>query len=132
MRGEVDRWFSDAEWDLETAVLLHRNGRYNAACFYAQQAAEKAVKALLFSINQAPWGHSVRVLIERYIQLTSDNEAVGLIGPARELDRHYIPSRYPNAHPAGTSHEAYDEKASKEAISNAERILSFVKMRLGK
>jgi len=48
-----------------------------------------------------------------------------LIGPARELDRHYIPSRYPNAHPAGTSHEAYDEKASKEAISNAERILYF-------
>ena len=132
MRGEADRWLSDAEWDLETAVLLYRNGRYNAACFYAQQAAEKAVKALLFSINQASWGHSVRVLIERYIQLTSDKEAAGLIGPARELDRHYIPSRYPNAHPAGTSHEAYDEKISKEAISNAEKIISFVKLRLGK
>ncbi|MEM2746727.1 MAG: HEPN domain-containing protein [Candidatus Caldarchaeum sp.] len=38
-----------------------------ASCFYGQQAAEKAVKALLYSVNQAPWGHRVRVLLEPYL-----------------------------------------------------------------
>lgn len=132
MRREVNRWLSDALWDLDTAALLHRNGRHNAACFYAQQAAEKAAKALLYPINQAPWGHSVRLPLERYAQLSSDSEAAGLIPLARDLDRHYIPSRYPNAHPEGTSHEAYDEDTSKEAIIRAEKIISFVNQRLGR
>jgi HEPN domain-containing protein len=30
----------------------------------------KAVKALLYSINEAPWGHSVRILLERYFRRT--------------------------------------------------------------
>jgi len=45
---------------------------------------------------------------------------------ARELDRHYIPSRYPNAHPAGTPHEAYDSSVSERALKAAERILESV------
>jgi len=46
---------------------------------------------------------------------------------ARELDRHYVPSRYPNAHPSGTPHEAYDEVTSKRALRYAKKILSFAK-----
>ncbi|MEX2751214.1 MAG: HEPN domain-containing protein, partial [Candidatus Freyarchaeota archaeon] len=73
MRGEARRWLEEAEWDLETAEYLHRNGRFNAACFYAQQSAEKAVKALLYSINESPWGHSVRELINRFADATKNN-----------------------------------------------------------
>jgi len=50
-----------------------------------------------------------------------------LLTYARELDRHYIPSRYPNAHPAGSPHEAYDESTSKRTLEAAEAILNFVK-----
>ncbi len=46
---------------------------------------------------------------------------------ARELDRHYIPSRYPNAHPAGTPHEAYDEPTAKRAIELAKLIVGLAK-----
>ena len=98
MREESKRWLDEALWDLETAKILHRNARYNAACFYAQQAAEKAVKALLYGLNEASWEHSIRILLERYIERTEDDEAKPLLSDARELDRHYIPSRYPNAH----------------------------------
>ena len=129
MRGEALRWLSEAEWDLDTARILHREARYNAAAFYAHQAAEKAVKALLYSINEAPWGHSVRVLLERYFEKIGEWDEQ-LLSRARELDRHYIPSRYPNAHPAGTPHEAYDEEAARRAIEAAEAILNYARGRI--
>lgn len=50
---------------------------------------------------------------------------------ARELGRHYIPSRYPNAHPSGTPHEAYDEEVSRRALSAAEKVLRFAREVLG-
>ena len=130
MRDEAIRWFSEAEWDFETAKILHEKGRYNAAVFYAHQAAEKAVKALLYSVNEAPWGHSVRILLERYFEATNKGIISNLLRYARELDRHYIPSRYPNAHPAGTPHEAYDEETSLAALKAAEEIIKFVRRNL--
>jgi len=130
VRDESRRWLEEARWDLDTARDLHEKARYNAACFYAQQAAEKAVKALIYSLNEAPLGHSVRILLERYIEKSGDEVAERLLSDARELDRHYIPSRYPNAHPAGTAHEAYDLKASMKAIECAERIVEFASRRL--
>ncbi|MEM2733099.1 MAG: HEPN domain-containing protein, partial [Nitrososphaerota archaeon] len=39
MRNEALRWLEEAEKDLETAEILYKNARYNAACFYAHQAA---------------------------------------------------------------------------------------------
>jgi len=45
---------------------------------------------------------------------------------ARELDRHNIPSRYPNDHPAGTQHEAYDEPTAGRAFEAGRRVVGFV------
>jgi HEPN domain-containing protein len=128
---EAERWFSEAGYDLETAKILHSSRRFNAACFYAHQAAEKSVKALLYSVNESSWGHSVRVLIERYVEKTGDEKFMEFISLARTLDAHYIPSRYPNAHPAGPAHEAYDENISAQAIAAAEKIVREVEGRLG-
>ncbi len=127
MRDEALRWFSEAEWDLETAEILYREKRYNASVFYAHQAAEKACRALLYSINEAPWGHGIRILLERYSEAKNREALEELLSYARELDRHYIPSRYPNAHPAGTPHEAYDERISHNALEAAKVILSFAR-----
>ncbi len=101
--------------------------RYNASCFYAHQAAEKAAKALLYSVNEAPWGHSVRLLLERFFARKREKYDENLLSLARELDRHYIPSRYPNAHPEGTPHEAYDVNASKGALNAATKIVDLAK-----
>lgn len=131
MRNEVLRWFDEAVWDLDTARILHRERRYNAAAFYAHQAAEKACKALLYHVHEAPWGHSVRELLLRYFSRTSENPPEDLMTCARELDRHYIPSRYPNAHPSGTPHEAYDEETSKKAIESSEKVVDFVRKIVG-
>ncbi|MBD3408210.1 MAG: HEPN domain-containing protein, partial [Candidatus Lokiarchaeota archaeon] len=48
-----------------------------------------------------------------------------ILSRARELDRHYIPSRYPNGLPAGTPRRAFDEREAQEAIEAARTILRF-------
>lgn len=131
MVDEVVRWFEEALWDLDTARILHREKRYNAAAFYAHQAAEKACKALLYHIHEAPWGHSVRELLLRYFKKLEKNPPENLMVYARELDRHYIPSRYPNAHPSGTPHEAYDEETSRRALEASEKVVNFVREIIG-
>ncbi len=86
--SEARRWLSEAEWDLGTAKDLLELGRYNAAAFYAQQAAEKAVKAMLYALGEVPIGHSVRELLERFASL-SGQDVGSLMDSARELDRHF-------------------------------------------
>ena len=86
---------------------------------------------LLYHVNEAPWGHSVRVLLERYFRRKGLRRKEGLLACARELDKHYIPSRYPNVHPAGTPHEAYDEETSKRALKASKKIIDYVKEVMG-
>jgi HEPN domain-containing protein len=47
MRVSPERWWEYAERDLETARVPLRAQRWDAASLFAQQAAEKAIKALL-------------------------------------------------------------------------------------
>ncbi len=44
--SEAQRWLAQARNDFDAAGLLCRHAHFNLACFQAQQAAEKAVKAL--------------------------------------------------------------------------------------
>ena len=62
----------------------------------------------------------------RYKESTGKEINDDLLSCARELDRHYIPARYPNAHPSGTPHEAYDSEASQRALNCSKKILNFV------
>lgn len=118
----------EALWDLDTAEDLERAGRFNAAAFYPQRAAEKAVKAALYHHNQNPWGHGVRELMLQLSQILGVQVPEDLLEKARELDRHYIPSRYPNAHPGETTpHEAYDRATALRAINAARSVIGYVR-----
>ena len=48
-RAEGRRWLAQAENDLAFAALASREGYFAQACFNSQQAAEKALKAFLYS-----------------------------------------------------------------------------------
>ena len=60
---EARRWFAQAIRDLKAAEDSLRVGNYEWACFQAQQAAEKAVKALYHALGRGAWGHSVTELL---------------------------------------------------------------------
>ena len=48
MNKRTANWLEEANWDLENARILFKNNRFNTVVFHCQQAAEKAVKALLY------------------------------------------------------------------------------------
>ena len=116
-------WIDEAEWDLKHARSDMEGGFYNRACFSAQQSAEKAVKAVFQKIGAEAWGHSVSDLLEELSEtyLIPDE----ILNGALELDKAYIPTRYPNAHPSGSPRRKYIKKESRRLIEYAESIFQF-------
>lgn len=51
-------WWEQAEDDWATFEILATTTQHAAACFYAQQAAEKAIKAVVSADHGHAWGHS--------------------------------------------------------------------------
>ncbi len=45
---------------------------------------------------------------------------------ARELDLHYIPSRYPNGLPSGYPHQFYGRETSEKAVAAADKIVTLI------
>lgn len=119
-------WFSEAQNDFNVGKILSKKKKYNAAVFHFVQAAEKAVKSILYYLKQHPWGHSIRKLLDAY-------EKVGQPVPieikiaGNELDPHYINSRYPDSIPEQSPQDYYTKKLARELQKNAEKILEFVK-----
>ncbi|MDQ7827656.1 MAG: HEPN domain-containing protein [Armatimonadota bacterium] len=116
-------WMEDARRDLEHARSDAERGFYNWACFSAQQAAEKAVKAVFQRLGAEAWGHSVADLLG---ELRSRADVPGaLVDRALELDKAYIPARYPNAHPAGSASSRYTRTEAERLIAHAEAVVEF-------
>ncbi|MCI2429059.1 HEPN domain-containing protein [Candidatus Acetothermia bacterium] len=126
MPNRAPDWLQQASRDLEQAEDSRRAGRHEWSCFAAQQAAEKAVKALHLHLGQEAWGHVIaKLLRELTIPVPED-----LIEKARTLDSFYIPPRYPNSHPEGAPFEHYGLLQSEEAIRYAREILAFVRAQM--
>ena len=121
-------WLLQAGRDLEQARDSRDAARHEWACFAAQQAAEKAVKALHLSLGQEAWGHAVARLLRELPPGAGAPE--DLFDKARVLDAFYIPARYPNGHPEGAPFEHYGPLQSGEAIRYAGEILDFVRARM--
>jgi len=125
---EATNWFKQAEYDFKAARWNFDGGFYNTVCFLSQQAAEKALKALIYfsgMSRQKLLTHSVFNLLKRTCGVIPElNEC---FEEARELDLHYIPSRYPNGLVSGFPHQFYGEKTAQNALIATEKILGIVK-----
>jgi HEPN domain-containing protein len=123
MPNRARDWLNQATRDLEQAEDSRRAARHEWACFAAQQAAEKAVKALHLHLGQEAWGHVVARLLQ---ELPDTIRVPGeLVEKGRVLDSFYIPPRYPNSHPEGAPFEHYGPLQSEEAIRYAHEILEL-------
>ena len=123
------RWLSTARNDLEAATILKEHGKYSLACFHAQQAAEKAVKALFYSMEDEPWGHSIGKLLDQGVREYPKHKPalLSLMACAKRLDQFYIPTRYPNGVPDMTPDEAFGAEDAKSGIEFAEEFLKKMK-----
>ena len=127
-KSEARRWFQQAFYDLKAARWNIQGGFYDTACFLAQQAGEKALKSVLYyqgARRTALLTHSLVEMVregEKKIKTMAE-----LLDQGRELDLHYIPSRYPNGIPSGFPHQFYGKKVAQEAVMAAEKIFSFIR-----
>lgn len=116
-------WLAQAKRDLNHAVHACEDEDFEWSCFSAQQGAEKAVKAVFLYLHGESWGHSVFALLKDLSDKIEVSER--LIEAAKNLDKHYIPTRYPNGFDSGTPGDYYTQKDAQEAIENAREIIEF-------
>ena len=121
-RDEASRWLRQAESDLAFAELGAREGFPAQACFTSQQAAEKALKAVLY-LSGARFvpGHSLVELLDRAAADTASLRR--LQDSARQLDQYYSPTRYPNGLPGGIPAEVFADAQAEDAVGRAREFI---------
>jgi HEPN domain-containing protein len=125
MSNRAADWLAQAERDLQQALDSQRADRHEWACFAAQQAAEKAAKALHLALGQDIWGHVIARLLRELPATTACS--ADLIDKARVLDNFYVATRYASGHPEGAPYEHYGRLQTEDAIRHAREILEFVR-----
>ncbi len=123
-------WWTQAQADFQHAQYAYQGGHYEWACFAAQQAAEKALKAVLEKHGRRTTGHVVARLLKAVWDMGADVPAP-LWDKARILDKFYIPTRYPNGLVEGAPTEFYTQEEAQHALDCAEQILRFGDRLLG-
>lgn len=123
-REEYGRWRSEAERALESARREGAADAHNWSCFLAEQSARLALKALLHGLGRGPWGHDLIPLGEE-VGKSGIEVSTHLQDALARLSRHYIPARYPDAHPAGSAASRYRGSDATAAIADAEQVLRF-------
>ena len=127
MPERSEDWLNQAQRDLDSAAVMMQNGIFEWACFVSQQAAEKAVKAVLQKMSATAWGHSVFDLLRILAKRVSVSDE--LLDCARALDKYldkyYIPTRYPNSFESGSPYEYFTKRDAEDAIFCDRRIFEF-------
>ncbi len=121
VREQAFWWMSSARRDLERAYRSLREDDRAAAVFWAQQAAEKALKALLIAVKGwFPKTHNIRRLMEELgLDLgLGDKE----LEAAYELTQYYHLARYPDL-VEGLPDEVISRETSERAVEAARRLV---------
>ncbi len=121
-------WMRQAEADLRHARHAEEDGDYEWAAFASHQSAEKAIKALFQKLNRDAWGHTLSLLLTSLPEPSQPAKELG--DRAKRLDKHYIPTRYPNGFDRGAPTDLYTLAEAEQAIADAEAILEFCRRQI--
>ena len=124
MNSRPQAWLQQANNDLAFAQLARDNNFLAQACYYASQAAEKALKGALLELGiEPPHTHVLNDLVER-LGATGVNTQAFLGLPLRGLSRMAIQSRYPmDATPPS---ELFDIQETDQALETAAAVLKHL------
>lgn len=126
---EFLRYWKQATHTLESAGRDNAEGDFAWACFKAQQAAEFALKGWIRSEWEFVTGHSVYSLCLKL----SDKMTVPdkILSCSLDLDKVYIPSRYPDAFDMGAPMDYFDREDAEKHIECTREILDFIREQVG-
>ncbi len=121
MRKEAENNWAQARADLATAVTLRDAGIYYASVFFAQQAAEKALRsAVIESLAKNPKGHNLIGMAN------SLNAPLPVMNDAAELNADFLNTRSPEA-ADGIPFQQYGRDDSTLHLRSAEVIVQWVR-----
>jgi len=116
------KWMEKAIRDHKLAKLALKEGLYDESAFHSQQAAEKALKALLTALGiQPPKTHEIDILL---VLLQKKGVNIEPILHARTLTRYAVEARY-----SDFGEEPSPEEAE-EALRTAEKVVEWAKKEL--
>jgi len=112
------RWLQNARADFAIASIpLPKGATYEQLCFHAQQAAEKALKAVLLKCGvDFPFTHNLQALLDR---LPKELARPPDLMSAVDLNPYAVTTRYPG------EAEPVTEQEYREAIRMAESVLAW-------
>ena len=126
--NDPSSWMRFVKADLVMAqrAMDEREPYPEMACYHAQQAAEKALKALLVAKgSEFARTHSLVYLI-RLVAETGHEDVLELMDAAATLQQYAAPARYPTGETV-----LPDEADATLAIGQARTIVDFVQPKLG-
>lgn len=123
----VRKWMVQAEAYLCAAKDSCDSKHYNWSCFQAQQSAEKALKAYLYSKGYTSViTHSIKELLRECEKI--EKKFKDLKSDAILLDTFYISTRYPNGLGGELApSEYYEKEDAQKCLNSAESILNNVR-----
>ena len=128
-QARTGAWWRQAHNDLELSALARGNGFHAQACFFATQAAEKALKGAILELgSEPPHTHVLgqHVLGQLVKLLAAEGLDVAALAPLSlpALSRMSVTSRYPldDTPPS----ELFDDRDSEQAIATAKAVLAWV------
>jgi len=125
LKREADRWWRQALSDFAFLAVARQAGKYDTCCFLAQQTAEKALKAYLFSQGEELiFTHSIFKLCDMAARYEPDFAT--LKERVKLLDFYYVEARYPNALEDVIPAEFYSEQDANQAVTMTEEIITAV------
>lgn len=125
MNALTAEWIEKAEGDFATAgreLRARRRPNYDAACFHAQQTAEKYLKAFLQEHRVAfPKTHSLIELLELCLRVDASFEFQRNL--LIRMDRYAVSYRYPG--------ESADKDKARQAFQAVKAVRTFLREKLG-
>lgn len=126
MKRETAPWWRQAEADLETARVTFDAGRYYAASWFCQQAAEKGLKALFIERNgpDIPKIHDLESLGEEVAAPEAVDQDLSAINPV------FSQVRYPDLIGGPAPVDSFSQDETLEHIEATGRVLTWVLQQL--
>lgn len=121
MREETLSWLSQSNEDYRTARYNLDGGIYYAAVFFAQQAAEKHLKALFIEVNREIPPHTHGIMVNLARNLSAPKE---IVEAAAELNLQYLSTRYPDA-AAGIPAQLYTRGLAERYVGLSEKVMEW-------
>lgn len=124
LRRIAEACWAQARANYAAAVTLLDAGVYFASVFFAQQAAEQALKAAnIQQLQKIPRGHNL-------IQMCNALEApLEIMNAAAELNPEFLATRSPEA-VTGVPAQNYDRKSARLHLRCAQTIVDWIKATL--